>query len=729
MMAAAQPFVSGAISKCVVGETLLTTQDGLIRIESLHRGEADDAFRAHAMDVASLNGSQTTDAFYFGGQREVREVRLRSGHRVVGTPNHRVLTCGDAGLVWRHLSDIQPGEYVATQYGDDMWSSQPAQLHDFQQSPPHGSQKGIRIPPEMTSDLGFFLGAYASEGHTSRSTYSVVITNSVESVLERVLDAARSAFGLEGRIVRQSQKCPNVTFSSKTLVEFLEYLGCGSRASQKRIPDAVLGSTREHVLAFLSGLFLDAYVTTEKACKWAICLDSAALLDDLQAVLTNLGIVHGRIEKYNRQYDKSYGEVYAAGRQAQKLLALVAFPEPLKLARAWTVLSGTFAQSTADVIPGIDGRELYEMIPRGKSGRAGAGTRVRSNYTRLLDSRTQHVSWETVRRLGEEIELPPWLDEIVNRNLHFSPVESVADAGMRPVYDISVPVTHAFVGNGIVNHNTINLPQTATIADVKEAYRYSWERMIKAVALYRDGSKLSQPLAASYDIGGDETEEQPAGGAAGFRDADANCREDRLPLHRQASPDAAAPQRLHAKGGHLGPQSLPAHRRIRRRPARRDLHRHAQGRRRFPLVDEQLRDRDFAGLAARRSARGVRRSVHVHALRAQRAGHRTRPHQDGDVDSRLHLPRARRELSRHATISRTCSRPCRWMRWVPRRSEEFIAEEEGGVGVRPAGVVGEAPSGQHAPPSGPRTAPAAAVGARRIATTAPETAASSVGTT
>jgi len=48
---------------------------------------------------------------------------------------------------------------------------------------------------------------------------------------------------------------------------------------------------------------------------------------------------------------------------------------------------------------------------------------------------------------------------------------------------------------------TINLPQNATIADVKEAYRYSWERMIKAVALYRDGSKLSQPLAASYDVG------------------------------------------------------------------------------------------------------------------------------------------------------------------------------------------------------------------------------------
>ena len=55
---------------------------------------------------------------------------------------------------------------------------------------------------------------------------------------------------------------------------------------------------------------------------------------------------------------------------------------------------------------------------------------------------------------------------------------------------------------------TINLPQTATIADVKGAYRYSWERMVKAVALYRDGSKLSQPLATKGDLGDDS--EEPA---------------------------------------------------------------------------------------------------------------------------------------------------------------------------------------------------------------------------
>jgi ribonucleoside-diphosphate reductase alpha chain len=511
MMAAAQPFVSGAISKCVVGETLLTTERGLVRIESLHRGEAPDSFRTQATEVASLNGPRTTDAFYYGGERAVREVTLRSGHRVIGTPNHRVLVCGDTGLAWRHLSDIEPGEYVATQYGDDMWSQDAATFGDFRPSSPYGPQKAFATPQQMTSELAFFLGAYAAEGHTSRCNYTVTITNSVEIVLQRVLDAARSAFGLEGKLLRPADRCTSVVFASKTLVEFLEYLKCGSRASQKRIPDSVLRSRREHVLAFLSGLFLDAYVTTEGLAKWAICLDSAPLLDDLQAVLTNLGVVHSRIEQFNKEYGKKYGEVYAAGRQAQKLLSLVAFPEPAKLARAWTLLTDRFAQSTVDIIPGITGRELYELIPRVTQRRAPRSPVTRGKHTYLLDHRTRHVSWETASKLRDHIELPAWLDDVIHRNLHFSPVTSINDAGTAKVYDLSVPVTHAFVGNGIVNHNTINFPQTATIEDVKEAYRYSHERMIKALALYRDGSKLSQPLAASYDFGNDGNETEGAG--------------------------------------------------------------------------------------------------------------------------------------------------------------------------------------------------------------------------
>ncbi len=46
---------------------------------------------------------------------------------------------------------------------------------------------------------------------------------------------------------------------------------------------------------------------------------------------------------------------------------------------------------------------------------------------------------------------------------------------------------------------TINMPHNATVEDVKQAYLLSWQLMLKANALYRDGSKLSQPLNSVAD--------------------------------------------------------------------------------------------------------------------------------------------------------------------------------------------------------------------------------------
>jgi ribonucleoside-diphosphate reductase alpha chain len=43
---------------------------------------------------------------------------------------------------------------------------------------------------------------------------------------------------------------------------------------------------------------------------------------------------------------------------------------------------------------------------------------------------------------------------------------------------------------------TINMPNTATTEDVKGAHMVAWKSMLKSIALYRDGSKLSQPLSA-----------------------------------------------------------------------------------------------------------------------------------------------------------------------------------------------------------------------------------------
>ena len=64
----------------------------------------------------------------------------------------------------------------------------------------------------------------------------------------------------------------------------------------------------------------------------------------------------------------------------------------------------------------------------------------------------------------------------------------------------------SFVSGAI--SKTINMPNNATIEDCSDAYMLSWQLGIKANALYRDGSKLSQPLNSALldddDINEDE---------------------------------------------------------------------------------------------------------------------------------------------------------------------------------------------------------------------------------
>ena len=53
---------------------------------------------------------------------------------------------------------------------------------------------------------------------------------------------------------------------------------------------------------------------------------------------------------------------------------------------------------------------------------------------------------------------------------------------------------------------TINLPHEATIEDIEESYMLSWDLGVKCMALYRDGSKASQPLSAGSDEGQSDEE-------------------------------------------------------------------------------------------------------------------------------------------------------------------------------------------------------------------------------
>lgn len=90
--------------------------------------------------------------------------------------------------------------------------------------------------------------------------------------------------------------------------------------------------------------------------------------------------------------------------------------------------------------------------------------------------------------------------------------------------------TQPFLSGAI--SKTVNLPNETTVEEIEDIHLQSWKLGLKAVALYRDGSKLSQPLNSKSDEKKEENEETVAPTAAAAQMTFAPERK-RLPTKRR----------------------------------------------------------------------------------------------------------------------------------------------------------------------------------------------------
>jgi ribonucleoside-diphosphate reductase alpha chain len=113
---------------------------------------------------------------------------------------------------------------------------------------------------------------------------------------------------------------------------------------------------------------------------------------------------------------------------------------------------------------------------------------------------------------------------------------------------------------------TINLPNEATEEDIKSCYQLSWELGTKANALYRDGSKLSQPLSNKSDV--EETEEDDtisavdnAVGSAGLLNIDELTQEQVLEAAQKILDNSKSTEFMRQLSGIVERKKLPWKRR------------------------------------------------------------------------------------------------------------------------------------------------------------------------
>jgi len=524
MQAAMQAFVDNSLSKCVTGDTLVLTSAGLVPIASLSDMRLPDQFEAQEINILSPGGAERSDSFYYGGMRETRRVTLAHGFEIEGTPNHRVhVLQADGRIDFKTLDDLKVGDEVVLYMGQQVFGPEGARLPAYDGAF-RTNAKEIRFPMHMSAELAYVLGCITSEGSIGQNT--IQICNGDRALLERLGGLFEDLFGLDSHIVQDMRRESvfALQVNSRPLRNWLLHdLGLEAGARNKIIPNCILRASRREMAAFLRGLFLDAYMTLDGR-MFGIGLASRRLLRQLQAVFLNFGV----FSMLHRSAEHAWA-LNVSGEALELLAAFVEFEEVWKNERIQVRNDGRVhvRHNYATLLPEsltaslrqmqeeapVSLRSLFGELPRayGPDEREYQRSRVnllqghrmeRALAQRIYDHLRAHAT-PFAQNFFEQ-DRPGMLYVKVRR----------IEAGFNEVFDISVPGSHAFIANGLCNHNTVNFPAGASEADVAAAYQLAWKLGCKGITVYVTGSRQKVVLETKATARQKETAGQPGAAEA-----------------------------------------------------------------------------------------------------------------------------------------------------------------------------------------------------------------------
>ena len=163
---------------------------------------------------------------------------------------------------------------------------------------------------------------------------------------------------------------------------------------------------------------------------------------------------------------------------------------------------------------------------------------------------------------------------------------------------------------------TINMPEESTVEDIMDAYIESWKLGLKAVAIYRDNSKRSQPLSAAGQKKDEKKVEvtvAPGAAVPVQQELFGRRQREKMPTER------ASVTHKFSVGGHEGYLTVGMYEDG--RPGEIFIKMSKEGSTLSGVMDG-LALTDLARIAVRRAAEGFRRQTGEHAIRT--VGHHAR---------------------------------------------------------------------------------------------------------
>jgi len=449
-------------------DSLVLTNKGLRRIGDLSDNREEDSF-SELLGVKVISGIDNewkcAMDFYYGGKKRTMRIVTKNGFTVEGTPNHKIkVMSNDGSISFKRLDKLQVDDYCPIVFDTQLFGNI-IKLPSTEQSN-YGNSKVLRIPEVLTERLSNLLGIIVAGGNYGGND-SVVVTHSDKKILFELNSVFQKEFNVSGSIVLdpRTDSVHKLTINSRNLVKWMQNIADIRRgAANKVIPSIILNSTKENIAAFLSGLFFDGYLVQNsyQGTKFGICLDSESIIRDLQILFANLCIISNIVRKYNSEYDKYYHEILVYGDSLFKLKDLIVLREDYKqiiLTNINTVKSNNDHLGLPEFVTEYVSEAVQESDKSMNSFIDKTGNyRVRTNVYRgdrmKLDDVLAAFEYFGYGKNNRFVDIVERLKS--NRCYLFQKIVEIKESEAE-VFDIYVPDGNAFVANGLINHNTVNL--------------------------------------------------------------------------------------------------------------------------------------------------------------------------------------------------------------------------------------------------------------------------------
>lgn len=494
----------GGVSSCLVGDTLINTDKGLFKLEELanNKDVVNEGFSKLCLPkISSINidnNKSLITQYYKNGLAETKTVLFEGGRDICGTLNHKLcILNSDYNLEWKSIKDITVGDWVVFRRKLRMQNTELSGRtlkylvgSEFKYEKLTNS-KDVSIPNRMTVELARLIGYMCSDGSINSNGVSLSqLPNNVCNDFEQLINKLFGVSCNRSYDLRSEAGLLAVVANSRELRDFFKWIGI----TNHDVIEVPLCIRRAGIIMqqeFIKGATLDGH-TCDNGIVVATSV-SLPYLKQLQAMLSNLGIegvintnnTEGMLRKFpgnNICVCKASWNIHLGEYYSKKYMEYIGFAEDRKNKEIKSKLNYTHCKCEGS-IPDYNLRLKFRdfILPNIKSNK------LRDIFHSLTCKDSRNQKWmrrETVREFVDMgLEVPSYL---VDDTYDFRAVKSVTNSGLKETYDLSVPDGNSYIANGIISHNTINLPKKTPASVIEEIYTEAWKQGCKGITVYVD---------------------------------------------------------------------------------------------------------------------------------------------------------------------------------------------------------------------------------------------------